>query len=195
MRISESILRKLMKELLSESLFFEQTDYFISRGIDDVLDGSIDFRTAKGDLLDNIVGYIKNDIENYCFTKVVSVNWSKRLYGGPNAREALARICIAEHLSGRMLSAGNYVEGSFEVTSYPMTRGEQAVNPESGLTKYEIQNKLSSARVNNEFSCQEFKFKSTNIEFRDFSIMAYREESKKRGESKVLLDFVRPQVQ
>ena len=161
-------------------------DKWLNRSPDDELDGTINFQTLKGDLFNNVQSYIKNDIESYSLTKVESLKWST-LYSNP--KRIFYIICHPERRAMGYEFGMKYV--TFEIYSFPLTSGESEIegDPDRGLTKHQIRNKLGSKRLNNEFSAQEFEFKCKTKDCSNFSIRVYREENSK-GKSNILLEFV-----
>ena len=184
MRISESKLRKIIRSLIVENIFNSE--------IYDYLDGSIDFSNGEGDLLNNVMSYIKHDIEEYCLTKVESMKWAHR----GNPEYYLFMCCFPEDSAGRRWRMKGEVDSglkevTFKVTNYPMTKGELGIEEDAdhGLGVYKIRNMLGSARLNNEFSCQEFHFECTDGIASDFKIRVYREQNLS-GKSRIVLEFV-----
>ena len=185
MRIAESRLRKIIRKIIAESIvtsWIKQDHY-------DELDGSINFQNGKGDLLQNIQSFIKDDIENMSLSKVISLDWKT-----PGNTSPLFMLIMACH-PGEVGSTMGYEFGdrevSFKVSAYPMTSGETGIEGVSdpGLTKHQIRSKFKSVRFKNTFSCQDFNFECTTNECNDFSVRVYREENS-AGESKIILEFV-----
>ena len=196
MRILESYIR---------SVIIENTNPVIKRGHHDVLDGFMDLRgNAKEsvkDLVHNIEEFIKDDIKNYSFSEVVNLQWDRPSVLSDDICTYLANYRFRR--KGHIVNNRNmdYKYLSFEISSYPLTSGEARLEGgwyDPGLSKDKIQNKLGSTKSNNEFSCQLFEFKCTNLPHRmpplvaklyDLKIRVYREENSK-GESNILLQLL-----
>ena len=192
MRITESTLRRIIRSVIVEN----EKSTWINRGVQDQLDGSIDFSDREGttgDLFQNIQSFIKNDIETYGASltgsyeiKVSSLKW---LHSEP--KRSLVFACYPGDLRKIVLNRRNKKEVSFEIASYPLTWGENPSMPNSGLTQHQIRAKLKLgvAHMKNEFSAQEFQFKCTSEECADFNIRVYREEEDK-GKNNIFLEII-----